>query len=89
VSWRSPSREFKHRECLAILLGGGNSIDSHALLETFSTLPSGKLGIRVTHPHSQHGRLPAYADWEFFFYLCSMDLVEEELSPVGVWVEIG
>jgi predicted nucleic acid-binding protein len=42
------SDELKHAECLAILLKGGNCIYSHALLETFSTLTGGKLGVRVT-----------------------------------------
>jgi predicted nucleic acid-binding protein len=40
--------EIKHTECLALLLKGDNSIYSHAVLETFSTLTGGKLGIRVT-----------------------------------------
>lgn len=40
--------ELKHAECLARLLKGGNCIYSHALLETFSTLTGGKLGVRVT-----------------------------------------
>lgn len=42
------SDELKHAECLARLLNGGNCIYSHALLETFSTLTGGKLGVRVT-----------------------------------------
>jgi predicted nucleic acid-binding protein len=42
------SDELKHTECLALLLKGGNCIYSHALLETFSTLTGGKLGVRVT-----------------------------------------
>jgi predicted nucleic acid-binding protein len=42
------SDELKHPECLALLLKGGNCIYSHALLETFSTLTGGKLGVRVT-----------------------------------------
>ncbi len=42
------SDELKHSECLARLLKGGNCIYSHALLETFSTLTGGKLGVRVT-----------------------------------------
>ncbi len=42
------SDELKHAECLALLLKGGNCIYSHALLETFSTLTGGKLGVRVT-----------------------------------------
>ena len=42
------SDEPKHAECLALLLNGGNCIYSHALLETFSTLTGGKLGVRVT-----------------------------------------
>ena len=42
------SDELKHAECLARLLRGGNCIYSHALLETFSTLTGGKLGVRVT-----------------------------------------
>ena len=42
------SDEIKHPECLALLLKGGNCIYSHALLETFSTLTGGKLGVRVT-----------------------------------------
>jgi len=40
--------ESKHAACLALLLQGGNYIYSHALLETFSTLTGGKLGVRVT-----------------------------------------
>ena len=40
--------ELKHAECLALLLNGGNCIYAHALLETFSTLTGGKLGVRVT-----------------------------------------
>lgn len=42
------SDEIKHAECFALLLKGGNCIYSHALLETFSTLTGGKLGVRVT-----------------------------------------
>jgi predicted nucleic acid-binding protein len=42
------SDELKHAECLARLLTGGNCIYSHALLESFSTLTGGKLGVRVT-----------------------------------------
>jgi predicted nucleic acid-binding protein len=42
------SDEIRHPECLALLLKGGNCIYSHALLETFSTLTGGKLGVRVT-----------------------------------------
>jgi len=42
------SDEHRHAECLARLLEGGNCIYSHALLETFSTLTGGKLGVRVT-----------------------------------------
>jgi predicted nucleic acid-binding protein len=42
------SDELKHAECLARLLTGDNCIYSHALLETFSTLTGGKLGVRVT-----------------------------------------
>ncbi len=42
------SDELKHAECLTRLLTGGNCIYSHALLETFSTLTGGKLGVRVT-----------------------------------------
>ena len=42
------SDELRHDECLALLLKGGNCIYSHALLETFSTLTGGKLGVRVT-----------------------------------------
>lgn len=40
--------ETKHADCLALLLKGGHGIYSHALLETFSTLTGGKLGVRVT-----------------------------------------
>lgn len=40
--------ETQHADCLALLLKGGNCIYSHALLETFSTLTGGKLGVRVT-----------------------------------------
>ena len=39
--------ELNHAECLALLLNGGNCIYSHALMETFSTLTGGKLGVRV------------------------------------------
>jgi predicted nucleic acid-binding protein len=42
------SDELKHAECLARLLTGDHCIYSHALLETFSTLTGGKLGVRVT-----------------------------------------
>ena len=42
------SDELQHGECLSLLLKGGNIIYSHALLETFSTLTGGKLGVRVT-----------------------------------------
>ena len=42
------SDELKHAECLARLLKGGNCIYSHALLETFSTLTGGKLGVRIS-----------------------------------------
>lgn len=40
--------ETKHSDCLALLLQGCRCIYSHALLETFSTLTGGKLGVRVT-----------------------------------------
>lgn len=40
--------EPKHSAGLALLLQGGHCIYSHALLETFSTLTGGKLGVRVT-----------------------------------------
>jgi predicted nucleic acid-binding protein len=40
--------ESRHADCLARLLQGGHCIYSHALLETFSTLTGGKLGVRVT-----------------------------------------
>jgi len=40
--------ETQHADCLALLLQGGHCIYSHALLETFSTLTGGKLGVRVT-----------------------------------------
>jgi len=39
--------ELQHAECLSLLLEGGNCIYSHALLEAFSTLTGGKLGVRV------------------------------------------
>ena len=42
------SDELKHADSLALVLKGGNCIYSHALLETFSTLTGGKLGVRVT-----------------------------------------
>lgn len=42
------SDELKHAECLSLLLRGDNCIYSHALLETFSTLTGGKLGVRVS-----------------------------------------
>jgi predicted nucleic acid-binding protein len=40
--------DLKHEDCLAVLLAGNHFVYSHALLETFSTLTGGKLGIRVT-----------------------------------------
>jgi predicted nucleic acid-binding protein len=40
--------ESNHAGCLALLLQGGHWIYSHALLETFSILTGGKLGVRVT-----------------------------------------
>lgn len=39
--------ENKHVESLAILMRAGNAIYSHAILETFSTLTGGRLGVRV------------------------------------------
>jgi predicted nucleic acid-binding protein len=39
--------EEKHAQSLALLIQGGNMVYAHALLETFSTLTSGKLGMRV------------------------------------------
>ncbi len=39
--------EPSHSQCLALLLDGGGIIYSHALLETFSILTGGKLGVRV------------------------------------------
>jgi predicted nucleic acid-binding protein len=42
------SDELKHAEYLARLLTVDNCIYSHALLETFSTLTGGKIGVRVT-----------------------------------------
>lgn len=48
MSRHSLRTELKHAECLSLLLQTGNCIYSHALLETFSTLTGGKLGVRVT-----------------------------------------
>jgi len=39
--------ENKHVESLAILMRAGNAIYAHAILETFSTLTGGRLGVRV------------------------------------------
>ena len=36
-----------HQDCHKILVAGRNSIHSHALSETFSTLTGGRLGIRI------------------------------------------
>lgn len=40
--------ESNHAGCLTLLLKGGHWIYSHALLETFSILTGGKLGVRVS-----------------------------------------
>lgn len=39
--------EDRHAECLALLMQGENAVYSHALLETFSTLTGGRLGVKV------------------------------------------
>jgi predicted nucleic acid-binding protein len=39
--------EGRHAECLALLKQGGHSVYAHSLLETFSTLTGGRLGLRV------------------------------------------
>ena len=39
--------EAGHPESLALLTSGGNFIYSHALLETYSTLTGGRLGVKV------------------------------------------
>ncbi len=39
--------EDRHPESLALLMQGGNVIHAHAILETFSTLTGGRLGVRV------------------------------------------
>lgn len=39
--------EDRHVESLALLMQGGNVAYAHALLETFSTLTGGRLGIKV------------------------------------------
>jgi len=39
--------EDRHEECLALLMKGDGVICTHALLETFSTLTGGKLGMKV------------------------------------------
>ena len=39
--------ETGHKDSLALLMRGGNIVYSHALLETFSTLTGGKLGLQV------------------------------------------
>lgn len=39
--------EPRHAESLALLMQGGNSVYAHAILETFSTLTGGRLGVKV------------------------------------------
>ncbi len=39
--------EDGHAECLKLLMQGENVVYEHALLETFSTLTGGRLGMRV------------------------------------------
>jgi predicted nucleic acid-binding protein len=39
--------ESRHAECLTLLKEGGHLIYTHAMLETFSTLTGGKLGVQV------------------------------------------
>jgi len=39
--------EDRHAECLALLLKGEGVIYAHALMETFTTLTGGRLGMRV------------------------------------------
>lgn len=39
--------EARHTESLALLMQGGNAVYAHAILETFSTLTGGRLGVKV------------------------------------------
>jgi hypothetical protein len=39
--------EVRHSECLSLLKQGGNVVYAHAILETFSTLTGGRLGVRA------------------------------------------
>lgn len=39
--------EARHAESLALLMQGGNWVYAHAILETFSTLTGGRLGVKV------------------------------------------
>jgi predicted nucleic acid-binding protein len=39
--------EAAHAESLALLMQGGNAVYAHAILETFSTLTGGRLGVKV------------------------------------------
>ena len=39
--------EATHVESLALLTQGGNAVYAHAILETFSTLTGGRLGVKV------------------------------------------
>lgn len=39
--------EARHAESLALLMQGGNAVYAHAILETFSTLTGGSLGVKV------------------------------------------
>ena len=41
------SDQAKHAECLELLSGESGVILQHGLLETFSTMPGGRLGFRV------------------------------------------
>ena len=39
--------EARHAESLALLRQGGHAVYAHAILETFSTLTGGRLGVKV------------------------------------------
>jgi predicted nucleic acid-binding protein len=49
--------EARHSESLALLKQGGNVVYAHAILETFSTLTGGRLGI-CQHRSETHVNLP-------------------------------
>jgi predicted nucleic acid-binding protein len=46
--------EDRHTECLALLMQSGNVVYAHALLETFSTLTGGRLGMKVDADFATH-----------------------------------